>query len=87
MTDATYERNVSKLENEYRTRINRWAAYEVSKLADELDQLEDDGQLAATEAVAARLFESEAWFFVTAVDISDIAYEAVADELSARGSA
>jgi len=93
MTDheVAYEQNVTALEAAWAERIESFAQGAVERLAadypdpDHITGLDIDGlQLAAAEAVTARLLNSERWANVNATDISDIAYEAVGRVLDAR---
>ena len=77
MTDRqiAYRQNLAGLEKAWAERLTSFAKNAVETAAGEG---EEDVQMVATEAVAAKLFDSTHWEAVEAVDISDVAYEAVA---------
>jgi len=75
--EIAYEQNVSGLEIAWAVRLERFAYL---ALAANRNWYTDDAEglrLASTEDVTARLLKTTQWENVTAVDISDIAYEAV----------
>jgi len=80
--EIAYEQNVSRLEKAWEGRIEAFAASAVrtsfAEYSDDVEAVQTD----ASETVAARLLNSLQWENVTAVDISDIAYEAVSRAIS-----
>lgn len=82
--EIAYEQNVTGLERAWESRIKSYAHDAVYRLVPEGGWSErDTWQLEASDAVAARLLDSEQWANVKATDISDIAYEAVGRVLDA----
>ena len=74
--DATYEAAVSALETRYHRTIASQALRMVRE-GYEQGQTTDEVQDDACERLSAYLLNAEDWERVEAVDISDIAYEAV----------
>lgn len=77
--EIAYEQNVTNLERAWRDRIEGWAAHYVR-----VNRGEVDVHLAATDDLSSRLLLSGRWENVTAMDITDIAYEAVGKALTAE---